>query len=37
MAKYVTLSALQTFYSGLKTKLNGKVNVEEEKAFPRLT
>lgn len=33
MAKYVTLNALQTFYAGLKTKLNGKVNVEEGKGL----
>lgn len=36
MAKYVTLSALQTFYSGLKTKLNGKVNVEEGKGLSEI-
>ena len=36
MAKYVTLSALQTFYSGLKTKLNGKVSVEEGKGLSEI-
>lgn len=36
MAKYVTLSALQTFYSGLKTKLNGKVSVEAGKGLSEI-
>jgi hypothetical protein len=33
MAKYLTLVGLQTFYAGLKTKLNGKVDVEEGKGL----
>lgn len=36
MAKYLTLAGLQTFYAGLKTKLNGKVDVEEGKGLSEI-